>query len=179
MSRRAPKLIAENEPPRIWRLRLDTGAVEEPLNHLHVRAFVETGVASAESHVAPIGTEDWQRLGDHPMWAEIAPAPTTAKLPAPAAADVGVIPVEVHEATAKMQAIWGEQREIHAAQVAAKAEREELGRFLQGLAYTCAIAGLICVGDIIVFTCSLVTAFVFLVAFVRLIALALVWKAMK
>lgn len=179
MSRRAPKLHAENEPARIWRLRLDDGSVQEPLNHLHVKAFVETGVASAESRIAPVGTEDWQRLGDQPMWAEMAPPPTTAKLSVAAPVDVGVIPVEVHEPTPRMQALWDAQREIHEARIFAKAQHEQLGRFLQGLGYASAIAGLICVGDIIVFTCSLVTAFVFLVALVRLVALALVWKAMK
>ncbi len=179
MNRRAPKLIAENEPARTWRLRVADGTVHEPLNHLHVKAFVETGVASAESHVAPVGTEEWQRLGEHAMWADMAPPPTTAKLSVSGPVDVGVIPVEVHAPTPRMQALWDAQREEHKARILAKAEHEHLGRFLQGLGYASAIAGLICVGDIIVFTCSLVTAFLFLVAFVRLIALALVWKALK
>jgi hypothetical protein len=179
MSRRPPKLIAETEPPRVWRLRLDRGAIEEPLNHLHVKAFVETGVASADSQIAAVGTDAWQRLGDHALWADIAPPPSTAKLSVSAPVDVGVIPVAVHQTTPRMQAIWDEQRAIRHERMLAKAEREQFGRFLQGLGYASAIAGLICVGDIIVFTCSLVTAFVFLVALVRLVALALVWKAMK
>src|SRR5690348_17710827 len=49
-------------------------------NHLHVKAFVETGAASADSGIAPVGTEHWQRLGDHPLWADLAPPPPTAKL---------------------------------------------------------------------------------------------------
>ncbi len=180
MNRRSPRLTAENEPPRIWRVRIAPGDVREPLNELHVRALVETGAASAASEIARVGADDWQRLDAHPLWATLAPQPTnTVRLVAPAAADPGVVRVEVHAPTEKMQALWNEHHETVKADLTSRAVTEDHGRFLQGMAYASAIAGLICVGDVIVFTCSLVTAFVFLIGLVRLTALALVWKAMK
>jgi hypothetical protein len=179
MIRRAPKLTAESEPERIWRLRVAPGDVREPLNQLHIRALLESGVASAESAIARIGEDTWQRLSKHPLWTEVAPPATPVPTAKPLPVDPGVIPMAVHEATPKMQAIWQEKREEAQAEALGRAALEEHGQFLQGVGYACGVASLICVGDIILFTCNLATAFVFLVGLVRLTALALVWRAMR
>jgi hypothetical protein len=179
MSRRPPQLHVESEPPRIWRLRLADGSVQAPLNHLHIQAFVETGAATADSEIAGVDSDTWQRLGDHPLWPDIAPRVSSVRLVVAAAADPGVVPVEVQAPTPKMQAMWQEHHETVKADLTHRASREDLGRFLQGMACVSAVAGLICIGDIIVFTCTLVTAFIFLVALVRFTALVLVWRAMR
>jgi hypothetical protein len=179
MSRRVPRLVAEAEPARIWRLRLASGEIREPLNHLHIRALVETEAATAESEVAPVGEDNWQRLGGHPLWADVCPARAEVKLAAPAAADPGVVKNEVREATPRMQERWNEKREEAQAVFLAKASQLEKGQLLRALGLGCGVAGLICLGDIIVFTFELAAAFVCLVAFVRLIALFCVWKIVK
>ena len=82
-------------------------------------------------------------------------------------------------ATPRMEALWRRRRDAAQAAATASAVLEDHGRLLRALGLACAAAGLICVGDIIVFTCGLVTAFVFLLALVRLTALWLVWQAMR
>jgi len=179
MSRRAPRLVAETEPERVWRLRLAGGEIREPLNHLHVRALVETGAATADSELAGVGQDDWQRLGDHALWAEVRPVRTEVKLTTPAAADPGVVKNEVHEATPRIQEMWHERRAEAQAIFIARASLQEKAQLLKALGLGSAVAGLICVGDIIVFTCELATAFVFLAAIVRLLAVACVWKIVR
>lgn len=179
MSRRSPKLFAENEPPREWCLALADGTVRESLSAHHVREIVETGVASADSYILRLGDPAWQRLGDHPLWAEIAPRAPTVGFAAPAAVDPGVQAHEVHAATPKMQAVWQAQRDHTQRVLQAHAADEDLGRLLQSLGFACGVVGLICLGDIIVFTCPLGMAFVLLVGFVRLISLWLVWRILR
>ena len=113
------------------------------------------------------------------MWPEVAPPATTARFVAPLAADPGVQSHQVHAATPRMQAVWQEQRDLQHAILQRRSGEEDLGRFLQALGFACGVAGLICVGDIIVFTCSIGLAFMLLVGFVRLISLWLVWRILR
>ncbi len=179
MSRRKPQLVADQEPERIWCLALADGSVRESLNHLHVRAFVETGVATADSYILRIGETTWHRLGDHPLWADVAPRVSTVAFTQPVAVDPGVQAHDVRAATPRMQALWQEQREVTQAKLQANAVQEDHGRLLQTLSLACGVIGLICVGDIIVFTCSIGLAFMLLVALVRLTSLWLIWRIMR
>jgi uncharacterized protein YqcC (DUF446 family) len=179
MIRRKPQLISDPEPERVWCLALADGTVRESLNHLHVRAIVETGVATADSHILRLGETTWHRLGDHPLWATVAPRASAVNSTQPVAADPGVQAQDVRAVTPRMQALWQEQREVTQAKLQASAVDEDLGRLLQSLGLACGVIGLICLGDIIVFTCSIGIAFMLLVAFVRLLSLWLIWRILR
>ncbi len=179
MSRRAPQIRADDGPERVWYLALADGTVRESLSLPNVRSLLEVGVATADSHILRLGDTAWVRLGDHPVWPEVAPPTTTARFVAPVAVDPGVQSNQVHTATPRMQAIWQEQREIQQAKLQERNLQEDHGRFLQALGFACGVAGLICVGDIIVFTCSLGLAFMLLVGVVRLLSLWLVWRVLR
>ena len=86
---------------------------------------------------------------------------------------------DVRAATPRMRALWQEQRDLAHADLMHRAAEEDRGRFQQALGLGCAVVGLICVGDIIVFTCSTGLAFVLLVGFVRLISLWLIWRILR
>ena len=179
MSRRKPRLIADQEPERVWCLALADGTVRESLNYLHVRAIVETGVANADSHILRLGEMTWHRLGDHPLWPQVAPRASAVSVTQPVAADPGVQAHEVRTATPRMQSLWQEKREATQAKLQTRAVEEDLGRLYQSLSLACGVIGLICLGDIIVFTCSIGIAFMLLVAFTRLVSLWLIWRILR
>jgi hypothetical protein len=176
--KRRPQLPADITPAAVWRLRLADGTERGPLTSAHVRELVECGAADAASLIADVG-DAWQPLGTHALWPEMATRPPATPLRVAGRADPGPVRHDVHAATPRMEALWRGQRDAAQAAATASAVLEDHGRLLRALGLACAAAGLICVGDIIVFTCGLVTAFVFLLALVRLTALWLVWQAMR
>ena len=180
MKRRQPTLPPDDGPERLWRLRLSDGTVRGPLAPEHVRELVEAGVASTDSPIARLGEEEaWQRLGDHRVWRSIAPTKVKLTFAYDAAPDPGIVRVHTHGATAKMMETWRALRRKEQGELGSRTGREEMGRFLQALGFASAVAGLICLGDIIVFTCDLVTAFILLLGLVRVCALVLVWRIVR
>lgn len=180
MTRRPPSIQLDDVAGRVWRLRLKDGTVRGSLAPENVRELVESGVASTDCQIARMGREEtWERLGHHPVWRSIAPTKVKLNFAVEAAPDPGIVRDETRQATMKMAETWRGLRRKEQGELGIRTGREEMGRFLQALGFASAVAGLVCLGDIIVFTCELVTAFILLLALVRVCALVLVWRILR
>lgn len=75
-ARRKPRLAAEQEVEKPWKVRGRDGRVWEKIGWAQLKELREAGVLLADSEIAKIGSNDWSPLGTHLLWQELGkPAP--------------------------------------------------------------------------------------------------------
>jgi hypothetical protein len=65
-----PETALENRP---WQIKMDNEQVRGPLAVHHIQSLLEVGQLTSDAQIARVGENLWQRLKDHPVWAEVEP----------------------------------------------------------------------------------------------------------
>ena len=158
MSRRRPSLRADpTERPRPWIIRLPDGQVRGPLSVEDLASLAELGIVCAATEITPSGESDWRAIGTLPMWAGLSPQRKLFAL-RPTVDAPGRAPAKPAEAPAPPASPGPSAmdrarryRERETGRLLTRLYVQDAGRLLEVLGFAAAVAGCVCLGDVVLF----------------------------